>query len=221
MLDIHTHILPNVDDGSKSVDESISMLKEEINNGVTKVFLTPHQNKDNLSKEELIKKFNSFKNEVKDINIKLYLGSEIYYYNDLKKDLLDNKLLTMDNTKYVLIEFSTRIEENISDILYDIFLTGYKPILAHIERYSYLSIDDYHEIHKYAKIQVNSKAFFQKEYKKITKYLLKNNLIDFIASDCHDISNRNVDFEKIKKLINKKYNDQYERLFINDYNFND
>lgn len=221
MLDIHTHILPNVDDGSKSLEISKSLLKLEIAEGVTKVILTPHQNEKNKNKEELIQKFNAFKEEVKDFNIEIYLGSEIYYYYDLKKDLLNNKLLTLMDSKYVLIEFSTRIEENISDVLYDISLTGYIPVLAHIERYSYLTNEDYYEIKKYAKIQVNSKAFFEKEYKKKAKYLLKNHLIDFIASDCHDLDRRGVEFQKIKTLISKKYKDQYDKFFTEDFNFKD
>lgn len=220
MLDIHTHILPNVDDGSPSLSISKSLLEMEIKEGVTKVILTPHQNKNNLNKEELISKFNAFKEECKDINISLLLGAEIYYYDDFKKDLANNKILTIDNSKYILIEFSTRIETNIIDILYDISLLGYKPIIAHIERYSYLSLEDYKEIHKYALIQVNSKSFFMKDYKKNTKYLLKNNLIDFIASDCHDLEKRSVEFAKIKKLVEKKYKDQYDKLFVNDFDFN-
>jgi protein-tyrosine phosphatase len=125
----------------------------------------------------------------------------------------------MDNSKYVLIEFSTRIEENISDILYDLSLTGYKILLAHIERYSYLKLSDYDEIHKYAKIQVNSNSILIKEYKKQMKYLLKNNLIDFIASDCHDLDRRNVEFMDALKYLEKKYKNTYLRV-TKDFNFN-
>ena len=218
MLDMHTHILPNVDDGSKSLDISIGLLKEEIEEGITKVILTPHQNKNNLNKKELIEKFNSFKESVKDLNIELALGSEIYYYQGLKDDLMKDKILTMDNSKYILVEFSTRIEENIGDILYDLSLTGFKIILAHIERYPYLKMTDYDEIHKYAKIQVNSKAILDKNYKKQMKYLLKNDLIDFIASDCHDLDRRNVEFKEALKFLEKKYKDTYLRV-TKDFDF--
>ena len=218
MLDMHTHILPNVDDGSKSLDISIGLLKEEIEEGITKVILTPHQNKNNLNKKELIEKFNSFKESVKDLNIELALGSEIYYYQGLKDDLMMDKILTMDNSKYILVEFSTSIEENIGDILYDLSLTGFKIILAHIERYPYLKMTDYDEIHKYAKIQVNSKAILDKNYKKQMKYLLKNDLIDFIASDCHDLDRRNVEFKEALKFLEKKYKDTYLRV-TKDFDF--
>jgi protein-tyrosine phosphatase len=66
MLDMHTHILPNVDDGSKSLDISRRLLLQEINQGITKIILTTHQNKNNLDKNGLIEKFNSFKDDVED-----------------------------------------------------------------------------------------------------------------------------------------------------------
>ncbi|MCR4898580.1 MAG: hypothetical protein K5892_05070 [Acholeplasmatales bacterium] len=117
MIDMHTHILPNVDDGSDSLDVSIKLIEEEIKNGVDTIVLTPHQNKMNLNKELLTNKYNEFMSKINyDINI--YLGSEIYYYDNLRKDLLDNKVLTMNNSKYVLIEFSTRTEMNIYIIIY-------------------------------------------------------------------------------------------------------
>ena len=218
MIDIHTHILPNVDDGSDSLETSIYLLKEEIKEGITKVILTPHQNKQSLDKLGLVNKYNEFKESVKDLPIELYLGSEVYYYSSLKEDLKNDKVLTLMNTKYFLVEFSTRIEYNIKDILYDFSILGYKPIIAHIERYDYLTKEDYHEISKYALIQVNSSSFFNKAYKKTCMYLLKNNLIDFVASDCHD-KYRNVSFSKTFKLIKKKNKDLYEKIIEKDFDF--
>ena len=120
---------------------------------------------------------------------------------------------------YFLIEFSTRIEYNIKDILYDFTVLGFKPIIAHIERYDYLSKEDYLEISKYALIQVNANSFFNKNYKKTCMYLLKNNLINFVASDCHD-TKRDVEFAKAFKLIKKKNIDLYNKIIENDFDFN-
>lgn len=220
MIDMHTHILPNVDDGAKSIDISFKLLEEEIKEKITTVYLTPHQNKNNLCKDNLIKQFNIFKEQALNYPIELKLGSEVYYYEGFKRDLLDGKILTMDDSKYVLLEFSTRIEENIVDILYDLSLTGYKIILAHIERYPYLKCSDYDEIHKYAKIQINSKSLLSKEYKKQMKYLLKNDLIDFMASDCHDLDRRNVEFIEELKYLEKKYKNTYLKV-TKDYNFHE
>ena len=218
MIDIHTHILPNVDDGADSMEVALYLLKQEIKEGVTKVILTPHQNKQSLDKEGLTKKFLEFKEAVKDLPIELYLGSEVYYYSGVKKDLEANKILTINDSKYFLIEFSTRVEYNIKDLLYDFSVIGYKPIIAHIERYDYLTYDDYFEISKYALIQVNAKSFFNKNYKKACKFLLKNNLISFVASDAHD-KFRDVTFKACMKLIKRKNKESYTKLFINDFDF--
>lgn len=218
MLDIHTHILPNVDDGSKSLEESIELLRSEVNNGVTTVILTPHQNARIKTKNELIKRFLEFKKEIDFID--LYLGSEIYYYDDLIADLVNDRVLTINNSKYVLVEFSTRTETNIADIVYEIVLKGFKPIIAHIERYPYLTLENYLAIkNNGGLIQINASSYEDKYFKKKTKILLKNKLVDFVASDCHNTKTRNVDFSNIKKVVEKKYKDQYDHIFNDEFIF--
>lgn len=213
MVDMHTHILYGVDDGSDSKEISNYLLNQAKENGIDKIVLTPHQNEELKRSDELIERFNSFKEDFKDFNIDFYLGSEIYYYQGMINDLDNKELLTMNNSKYVLVEFSTRMETDIASIIYDLKVRGYNPIVAHIERYHYLELEDYDEIKKSgALIQVNSKSFLNKAYKKQLKYLLKNKLIDFISSDCHN-KTRDLDFTDCKKLISKKYKDLYDKLF--------
>lgn len=220
MIDIHTHIIPGFDDGSVSLEMTRTLLLEHLANGVSTVVATPHQNKIHKDKEKLIGLFSKLKEDVKDIPIKLLLGSEIYYYDGLIEDLKNNCILTMAGSKYVLVEFSTRIETNISDIVYDITIAGFKPIIAHIERYDYLTTNDYLDIKANgALIQVNAHSFEHKEYKKSVAYLLKNELVDFVASDCHNTTSRNVDFSQAKKIIQKKYKNQYDKLFVNDFDW--
>ncbi len=213
MVDIHTHILYGVDDGSSSIDVSKYLLDEALKNNINKIILTPHQNEELKRTNELIELFNQFKNDFKNYNIDFYLGSEIYYYPNMIIDIENNELLTMNNSKYILVEFSTELKTNISDIVYDLNIKGYIPIVAHIERYNYLNFDDYKKIKSNGGlIQVNTSIFKIKAYKKILKFLLKNELIDFISSDCHN-EIRNIDFSFPKKIINKKYNNQYDKLF--------
>lgn len=213
MIDIHCHILPNVDDGSKSIEYSKTMLNSESQNDNKFVILTPHQNKDNLCKEKLIEKFNEFKSSV-NYDGKLMLGCELYYYPGMEKDLKDGKILTLNNSKYVLIEFSTSTEWNVPDVCYEIKTMGYTPIIAHVERYPYLNKEDYTNIVKNGGlIQINARCFLNKVYKKTVKYLLKNELVSFIASDCHDIVKRTCDFSIAKSFIKKKYKKQYDKLF--------
>lgn len=205
MTDIHTHILPGVDDGSKNLDISKALLKLEIENGIKDVVLTPHQNEKNINPDKLKEKFNELKDETKDLNINLYLGSEIYYYENMMDDLKAGKLLTLNNTKYFLVEFSTRMATPVAEKMYDFIVSGYIPVIAHIERFPYLTAEEILEIHKMGcKIQVNTKAFGQKPFKRVIKFLLKNNLIDYIGTDCHDLNERSVEYDKCLKVL-KKY----------------
>lgn len=219
MLDMHCHILYGVDDGAKTILETEELIKQEISSGVDHIVFTPHQNENTNNSLELRNVFNEIKDKFKDYQIHFELGSEIYYYPNMDKDLDNKKLLTLNDSKYVLVEFSTYEETNIADILYDLKVSGYKPIIAHIERYSYLKFSDYDEIKKYALIQVNSLSFEKKEYKKILKYLLKNNMVSFIASDCHNPKSRPANYDTAKKIISKKYKDCYSKLFETDFKF--
>ena len=141
------------------------------------------------------------------------LGAEIYYYPGLKQDLLSGKALTMDESKYVLVEFSTRTETDITEIVYELSAAGYIPIVAHIERYPYLKKQDYFDIKDAgALIQSNSGSFSHFSSRGLIKYLLKNDLVDFVASDAHDPIKRKVDFSFVHTYIKKKYPSLYTRL---------
>jgi protein-tyrosine phosphatase len=215
MIDIHNHILYGVDDGSKDLDMSLAMLKEEMEQGVTRVYLTPHQNQQTLTGPLLKERYQSFLEELKEkgINIDIRLGAEIYYYPGLKQDLLSGKALTMDESKYVLVEFSTRTETNVSEIVYELVVAGFTPIIAHIERYPYLKKEDYFDIKEAGGlIQINSSSFSHFSSRGLIKYLLKNDLVDYVATDAHDNSRRKVDFSFVHSYIKKKYPELYTKL---------
>ena len=215
MIDIHNHILYGVDDGSKDLDMSLAMLKEEMEQGVTRVYLTPHQNQQTLTGPLLKERYQSFLLELKEkgIDMDIRLGAEIYYYPGLKQDLLSGKALTMDESKYVLVEFSTRTETNVSEIVYELVMAGFTPIIAHIERYPYLKKEDYFDIKEAGGlIQINSSSFSHFSSRGLIKYLLKNDLVDYVATDAHDNSKRKVDFSFVHSYIKKKYPELYTKL---------
>ena len=215
MIDIHNHILYGVDDGSKDLDMSLAMLKEEMEQGVTRVYLTPHQNQQTLTGPLLKERYQSFLEELKEkgIDMDIRLGAEIYYYPGLKQDLLSGKALTMDESKYVLVEFSTRTETNVSEIVYELVVAGFTPIIAHIERYPYLKKEDYFDIKEAGGlIQINSGSFSHFSSRGLIKYLLKNDLVDYVATDAHDNSKRKVDFSFVHTYIKKKYPELYTKL---------
>ena len=211
MKDIHTHIIPFVDDGSPDLETSINMIKHEIDIGVTEIICTPHHiyHRYEASVEVIKERFNFLEEEVKRLNlpIKLYLGQEICYSHreDIIAMLKAGELLTLNNSNRVLLEFSfTREPEDILDIIYNFNVNGYEVIIAHVERYEWM---DYNKVlalrNEGALIQINSNSYLGlttwKE-KRFVKKLLKHNLVDFVASDTHSFRPSTLDksYKKIK-----------------------
>ncbi len=208
MIDVHTHILPDVDDGSNSIENSIKMVKDLCANGVTDAILTPHyRGKFACAKEDLLKRFNEFKLLVKDLPINLYLGQEIYFDGDALNLLTAGELLTLNDSKYVLLEFNYFEKADIVEAVYVAKVRGFIPIVAHVERYEYLDFEDVFEIKSLGGlIQINATSLVKKEnkaYFKRVKKLLKYDLVDFIASDCHDF--RPIRIGEVRKIVEKKY----------------
>src|SRR5690554_2307065 len=197
MMDIHTHILPGVDDGVNTYEEALEVLKYQLNSGVNKVVLTPHVNNSaqKVSSKTYANRFEIFKERIlKDLpEIELYLGYEVKYA-PFKETDYESLIFQGFKQKYLLIEFSVRGKEPVVDVIYNLIAKGITPIIAHIERYSYLEMEDVRRIKSYGALtQINSGAILGsdgKVYKKQANRYLKAGLIDFIASDCHNLEDR-------------------------------
>lgn len=228
MIDIHTHILYGVDDGVKTIDESISILKKMSQNGVTDVFLTPHYVEYSTytsNTQNNLVKFDKIKEKIKEnnININIYLGNEIYITENIIKLLNNKEISPLGDSKYLLTELPMSGEFNgFMDIFLDLINEGYKVILAHPERYSYFykHFNELIDIHNSGILfQVNLESIFGKygnNSKKVIKKLLKNKLIDFVGSDIHHDKS---DYSYINKAINKfkKYlnDEEINKIFNN------
>ena len=142
MIDIKTHILPFIDDGSDTLNKSIEMLKKEYDLGVTDVFLTPHYRpcEYEYSKKTLIEKYNDFLKSIDKIEEmpKIHLGQEIYCDYDIYNHIENNEIMTLGDGKSILVEFNDKEETDVSDYVYNFNVLGYTPIVAHVERYAYL-----------------------------------------------------------------------------------
>ncbi len=220
MIDIHTHILPNIDDGCESVEEAVELLKEEYKYGVKKVILTPHYRKNEFdyTKQNLIDKFNNFVSQVKDISEipSLYLGQEIFCESDIYNKIESNKIITLNNSKAILIEFSTVDDYDIADFVYNLKVMGYIPIIAHIERYKYLDEIKIANIKSDGGlIQVNAETLIGIRGLSAKKYalkLIKLGLVDFISSDMH--YGRINTIKKAYKVVKRKFGSKKaEELF--------
>lgn len=201
MIDIHCHILPNVDDGSQNLEESIEMAKIAESEGITKIVNTSHYHLDfeykmgKQLKEEL-DKFNNILKE-KNINVQVMLGNELYYTSDLIEKFDELEFFTINESKYILIEFSpNNFPKNIKDIIYEIKIRGFVPILAHVERYTNIQEDIniiLDCIKEGALIQLNASSIIGKNGKiaeATSKNLLDNNMVHFIATDAHSSTRR-------------------------------
>ena len=219
MVDVHTHILPFVDDGSFDQNASLSMLKQCENQGITDVILTPHYRRNyNKTPSELKEEFIKFRDLVKDqIPINLYLGQEFYIDNNYKSNIKEGNVLTINDTKYLLIEFEYIRGVEMAEIVYEVKRLGYIPIVAHYERYFNSDLEQAFEIKNVGGlIQVNADSLVgesRKYYKKLLKQLFKNDLVDFVASDVHH--NRENFMLKAKRFVEMKYGKEMaNKVFI-------
>ena len=192
MIDIHAHILPAADDGSKDLSQSLEMLFEEERQGVTDIVLTPHYRADYLTdKDELTAKFEELKKAAAENGVKsrLYLGQEIFVFDGIVDLLKQGKVLPINGTNYVLIEFSAVKYADIPETVYTLSTKGYLPIVAHLERYAYADLDVAREVKETGGlIQVNAGSFcgkLKRLYKRKVRELIKDGLVDFVASDVH------------------------------------
>lgn len=226
MIDIHCHILPNVDDGSESLEESIEMAKIAESEGITKIVNTSHchfdfkYKKGNELKLEL-EKFNQALKE-ENINIEVLLGNELYYTSDLIERFDELDFFSMNNSKYILMEFSPiNFPKNIEDVIYEIKIRGYIPIIAHAERYKQVQEDVnivLDCIKEGALIQVNASSILGKNGEKAedtSKKLLDNNMVHFVATDAHSSNRRRPLIKDSYNYILKNYGKEVsEKLFI-------
>ena len=211
MIDIHTHVIPCVDDGSPNLETSIAMIKHEISIGVDTIICTPHHiyTRYEKSVKEIKANFQLLKEAVEKENlpIKLYLGQEIYFTHkeNILQMLKEGKLLTLNNTNRVLLEFSFHREpEDLLDIIYNFNVNGYEVIIAHVERYEWMTYQKVVALRSEgALIQINSDSYLgytSWKEKRFVRKLLKNNLVDYVASDTHSFRPSTLDksYKKIK-----------------------
>lgn len=226
MIDIHTHILPNVDDGTSSIQETKQLLLDAINENITDICITPHFSRIDeytYKSDYLLEQFNLLKQECKDLPINLYLGNELMIDSHLDELLLDNKLLTLNNSNYVLVEFPfDKYLADYDEYLYNISL-NYKIIIAHPERYSYVQQDPNKYIDNWISnnyyIQVNQNGLFNHTQRKIIYKLIDNQNLHIISSDAHNI-NRPITLLQAYNHISNKYNKQLADILFNTNPYN-
>ncbi len=225
MIDFHNHILPNVDDGSKSYEMSIDMIKEASKQGITDIINTVHfqhpkikSNNIDYNNISLIRdKLDSKLKEI-DVNVKIHLGAEVFFDYNLV-ELISNRLVTFSNYSYMLIEFNiSHFPKDYEVVLFDLVKNGVTPIIAHPERYREIQLDInilQKLIHSGCLIQVDAGSLigkFGKNCKKTSIKIFEMNMAHFIGSDAHDDKKRNFCLKSAVKSIKHLIGDKEEIL---------
>lgn len=224
-IDIHSHILPGIDDGSRNFSMSMEMLKAAAEDGITQMIVTPHNKpgRHNAGSEKIASLIRELEEEMekKGIPIRLYPGNELYYRSGLTEEIGEKRAVTLADSDYVLTEFNPMDDyDYIRNGIYSLMAGGYRPVLAHAERYLKISgradrIEDLLEMGCY--IQVNGGSVmgdYGLSAKLFTRKLLKNELVHFVATDAHDMGKRSPKLSECAAWIGKKYGENYRQTIF-------
>lgn len=219
MFDLHCHILPGVDDGAKDKKESEKMLKMAYRQGIRKIVATPHYYC-GMEEGELEKRAAAYQwlcSLAAQISseLEIYPGAELYYESGILDELKVGRVPTLNNTTYVLVEFPVNIDYNyIFHAVQNLQYTGFRPVLAHIERYDALRNEERVSalVDSGAYMQVNAGSVSGKNGWSTKRYLLrlmKSNLIHLIGTDAHDPDRRQPLMQDCINYIDRKMGRDY------------
>lgn len=228
MVDIHSHVLPGIDDGPKKLEMSLDMIRRSYEEGTKDIVATPHFRRGcfevHYSEVKKIAKYFNDLVRAEGLDINIHYGQEVYYSDRIIEDLEEGLIGTINGGRYMLVEFPMRrIPSEAVDYMYELKLLGITPIIAHPERYL--------EVIKNAEVlnpfieegclfQLNAgsiRGFFGKDVKKTAENLMKNNVYSFIGSDAHNNSSRNTGIKEEYQEVFKK-NKELENIFLDNSN---
>ena len=224
-IDIHSHILPGVDDGAENLAESLQLLRMAYQDGTRTMILTPHYRSDykKYKPEQLRERYDQLCTVVqKELpDMQLYLGNEVHFEMDAPEAVESGRVLTLNDSNYVLLEFRPnclrrRMVSGVSEMI----RCGFTPIIAHVERYAISRKDpsllqELWEMGALFQLNVNS-VMGQNGFgiKRFCHKLLKKERVHFIASDTHDVKYRTPLLQKCYVRVCKKYGQAYaDELF--------
>jgi protein-tyrosine phosphatase len=205
--DIHSHLVPSIDDGSKSIEDSLNMISQLYELGYKKIITTPHIMGDAYrnTPENILGGLEHVKEALKQNNIPAEMSAAAEYYLDFdfERKLDNEKLLTFGNN-YVLFEVSyLNPPDNLYHVIFKMQTLGYKPVLAHPERYNFWhsEFETYESIvDKGVLLQLNINSltgYYSLSTKKIAEQMIDKNMISMLGTDCHHTGHINL----IKQVV--------------------
>lgn len=193
MIDMHTHVLCGVDDGARTMEESLALIRMDEEQGVRQIVATPHYDPENSNqREELLLALSRLREKAAEAGLQIQLeqGNEVLYFESMTTHLEQGRILTLGGSSYVLVEFyPTESWQAIQRAVRKLAAAGYRPVLAHVERYQALRSHDAAElIESGAYLQINAGSLEGGPFSQTAgfcKKLLRKGYVDFLGSDMH------------------------------------
>jgi protein-tyrosine phosphatase len=216
MIDLHCHILPNVDDGPKDLAESVEMAKQAVQQGIKTIIATPHHRNEKYENhgQTIFRQVEEFNRVLKSENLDLTIlpGQETRIFGEMVEGLESSEILPLNQGKYVFVELpSGQVPRYTGQLLFDIQLKGFIPVIVHPERNQEIIENPevlYQLVKKGALTQVTASSvsgYFGKTIKKFSLQLIEANLTHFVASDAHNTSSRGFKMVEAYDVIEKSF----------------
>lgn len=226
--DLHTHILYGVDDGPETLETSIALLEKAVKDGIDNIIATPHFYASMHGLDERIsltnERFEEFKREIYKRNIPIkdfLLGYEVRYFKGISKSEEIDKLC-LNSSKYILLELGQiAITDDVIDDIMQLVYSGYRVILAHLERYAKMpGFKDLKKIinHNDILVQVTAVSFICNPFQRAAFRLLKEGLVTFISSDMHHDTLRPPKMTEAVREISKQSEQKIAQKLIDNGN---
>lgn len=230
MIDIHAHILPGIDDGARDIDDTLEMAEIAVEGGVTEMIVTPHCNLPDgfgvYFDDEYITAFRYAAREIEraGIPLKLYPGMEVFASYELPKLLSEGRVMTLNESRYLLVEFDfDEEEEYASGILSQIQRMKAVPVVAHAERYRF--VQEHPQIVREWRrqgvcVQINKGSYlgsFGRRAERTAWLLTDQKLVTAVASDTHGPDMRTPYMKEAYQELLAQYPKEYAQALVEDY----
>lgn len=224
-VDIHSHVLPNMDDGARDFGQALKMLRMAWEEGISHIIATPHykQGRYPARRQIVLEQMEQLQEAAMEsgIPVQIHPGTEIFYHSELDERLEQGKLWTLNGTDYLLVEFLPLEEySSIRNAADDLLGLGYRPVLAHVERYGCL-LKDAEKVRELkamgCRIQVNAGSIagdFGYLTGRFTRELVKKELVDYLGTDAHDLKRRRPSMKKCAAYLYKKCSQEYANALL-------
>ena len=201
MIDIHSHILPNIDDGAGNLEDTLQMARLAVKEGIDTILATPHHKNGVYENERdsILNSISSVNNYLEENQVPLQVlpGQEVRVYGEVLEDMSKGLIQTLNDSSYLLIEFSSNhVPRYAERLFFELQQNGINPILVHPERNMAIMEDPnilYEFVQKGVSAQITAGCVagkFGKKIKKLSSSLIAANLIHFVASDAHNTTTR-------------------------------